>query len=160
MIEPNFLPLFICRLRFLEIYIDLEFDFDILSYLMGSLCFSLTSPATLEHLNFHIGFRVISVIDFTFYENLRDAVAWNHLDSIINHPGGSQLQRVDIDIKFTLHYEDDGADVDENKVLNALRDGLPLLCTKDILFVRVVVEERSPESPDSESLHSADPGDP
>ena len=122
------------------------FDFGILSYLMGSLCISLTSHATLEHLQFHIRFRgFIEDFDFiTLYENLRDAVAWNHLDAIIDHPGGSQLQRVDIHINFAFIYEDEGPDPDENKVLKALRDGLPLLCTKNILFVRADVVECDP----------------
>jgi hypothetical protein len=134
-----FLP-FMSRLRFFQIYIDLGSattkDFDILSSLMGSLCISLTSPATLEHLEFNIRFRHI------FYENLRDADAWRHLDSIATHPTGSRLQRVDININYSFHYYDasevyggDGEDPEEDEVLKAVLDGLPLLRTKGILFV-------------------------
>jgi hypothetical protein len=103
---------------------------------MGSIRISLTSPATLEHLKFDIVFLGL-MTDFnfiTFYENLRDAVAWNYLDSIINQPGGSQLQRVDININFSFLFEGEGPDPDEDKVLKALRDSLPLLCTKGILY--------------------------
>ena len=95
-----------CRLCFFEIYADLGpatmHDFDILSFLMGSLCMSLTSPATLEQLKLSISFyRNTDNVDYyTFYENLyenlRDADVWSHLDSIITHPTGSRLQRVDL----------------------------------------------------------------
>jgi hypothetical protein len=140
--EPIFLP-FICRLRFLEIGVRLGsatmHDFDILSFLMGSLCISLTSPATLEHLKFNISFS--SYNDFIlyreewFYEQLRDADAWSYLDSITSHPIGSQLQRVDINIDYAFRCNDNVGEPDEDEVLNAVLDGLRLLCTKGILFV-------------------------
>ena len=91
-----------CRLCFFEIYADLGpatmHDFDILSFLMGSLCMSLTSPATLEQLKLSISFyRNTDKVDYyTFYENLRDADVWSLLDSITTHPTGSRLQRVDL----------------------------------------------------------------
>ena len=102
-----FLP-FMCRLRFFEIYIDLGsatmHDFGILSFLMGSLCISLTSPATLEHLEFNIWFRGFSdnFDNYTFYQNLRNADVWSHLDSITSHPTGSRLQQVDINIDYSF----------------------------------------------------------
>ena len=140
--EPIFFP-FMCRLRFLEIHIDVgsattnDFeDLDVLSFLMGSLCISLTSPATLEHLEFNISFRSFSN-DFDrniFYETLRDA--WSHLDSITTHPTGSRLQRVDINI---FRYDVDGEEPDGDEVLKAVFDGLPSLRTKGILFVKALV---------------------
>ena len=136
---------FMCRLRFFEIYIDLGsatmHDFDILSFLMGSLCISLTSPATLERLEFNIWFRGSSN-DFdshTFYENLRDANVWNHLDSMTSHPTGSRLQRVDINIDYSFCYDDYGKEPDKDEVLKAVLDGLPLLRTKGILFVKATL---------------------
>jgi hypothetical protein len=147
---------FICCLRFFEIYVDLGsvtmYDFDILSFLMSSLCISLTSPATLEHLKFNISFHGTTSGDFefdTFYEDLRNAAVWTHLDSITTHPTGSRLQRVDIDIDYCdlqfqtvqVFDEDDSDSEDqvpiEHDVLKAVLDGLPLLRSKDILFVEV-----------------------
>jgi hypothetical protein len=134
-----FLP-FICRLRFLEIYACLGagtmHDFGVLSSLIGSLCMSLTSPATLEHLEFNISFSGNNY-DFDiykFYEDLRDL--WSLLDSITTHPTGSRLQRININIEFWLH-QLYGAVLypDENVVLEAVLDSLPLLRAKDILFV-------------------------
>ena len=114
-----FLP-FICRLRFFEIDVDLgpltSYDYDILSFLTGSLCLSLTSPATLEHLKFNISFHgnLEDVDCDTFYEYLRDADVWTHLDSITTHPTGSRLQRVDINLDYfdlQLHcIDEDGLD--------------------------------------------------
>jgi hypothetical protein len=119
-------------------------DFGILSYWMGSLYISLISPATLERLEFNIRFfDSFEKFDFnTLYEDLRDADAWNHLDSITTLPAGSQLQRVDINFNFDLIYEDDseGAEPDEDKAFKAFLDGLTLLCTKGILFVGTAVE--------------------
>jgi hypothetical protein len=114
-------------------------DFDILSFLMGSLSISLTFPATLEHLKFNISFRG-SDNDFirreeNFYEDLRRADAWRYLDSITSHPTGSQLQRVDIDIYYSFRYDDDVREPYPNEVKNAVLDGLPLLRTKVNLFV-------------------------
>jgi hypothetical protein len=132
-----FLP-FICRLRFFEIRVDFRpenvHDFEVLSFLMGSLCISLTSPATLEHLKFNIWFNNDSIDEEEeemFYENLRDADAWSYLDSITTHPSGSRLQRVDININCSFRCG----------VLNA---GLPLLRSKGILFVKAVMDWQSP----------------
>ena len=160
--KPVILP-FMCRLRFFEIYVNLGpatlSDFGFLSLLMSSLCISLTSPATLEHLKLKIRFRSYSRIDnfdcAAFYENLRNAEVWSHLDSITSHPAGSQLRRVGIFINYSfchdidtdgervgpnLHNDedelDDGDEPDVVEVVEAVLDGLPLLCSKDILFVK------------------------
>jgi hypothetical protein len=140
--QSIFLP-FMCRLRFFEIYIDLgcantRRDFNILSSLIGSLCISLTYPATLEHLDFNIrfcGFNYFNYYAFDFnifYENLRNPNVWSHLGSLTTHPTGSRLQRVGINIE----YDDDLEKPDENELLKAIYDGLPLLRTKGILFVK------------------------
>jgi hypothetical protein len=126
---------------FFEIYIDLGpgswHDFYILSYLMGSLRISLTSPATLEHLNFNIRFERVDYDKF--YEVLRyaDASVWSRLDSIATDPSGSRLQRVDINIKYCFDYEDNSEERSEDEVLKVVLDRLPLLRTKGILFVEV-----------------------
>jgi hypothetical protein len=133
-----------CRLRFFEIDAHLGsatmYDFDILSLFMGSLRISLTSPATLEHLKFKILFRGCHYTfnSNTFYENLRDADVWRHLDSITTHPTGSRLRRVDIDINYAFRYIGFAEPV-EDKVKKAVLDGLPLLHTKGILFVEAVL---------------------
>ena len=144
-----FLP-FMCRLRFLEIVIYLTsatfYDFEILSFLMGSLSISLTSPTSLEHLVFNISFywhngsksRYHSD-HTTFYEHLRDADVWSHLDSIANHPTGSQLQRVDINIGYAFDYSGYLQEPEEDEVMEAVLDGLPLLRAKGILFVKAFV---------------------
>ena len=140
--ESIFLP-FVCRLRFFEIDVDLGpatmYDFNILSFLMGSLCISLTSPATLEHLKFDISFRGNNNYFecYTFYEGLRDADVWSHLDSITTRSIGSRLQRVDINIIYSYLYENNRDEPHEHEVLKAVLGGLPLLRTKDILFVAV-----------------------
>ena len=143
--ESIFLP-FMCRLRFLEIYMDLRigttFDFRILSLLMASLCTSVTSSATLEHMQFNIQFRD-RMNDFnfhSFYMDLRVADTWRHLDSITTHPAGSRLQRVDINLDYAFRYDEDGAELDKDEVFKAVLDALPLLRTKGILFVKTVVE--------------------
>ena len=134
-----------CRLRFLEMHIDLDsatmHDFRILSFLMASLCTSLTSPATLELLEFNIQFRGgDSNLNFhSFYDDLRVGEAWSHLDSIATHPAGSKLQRVGINIDYAFREEEYGAEPDRDEVLKALLDGLPLLRRKGILFVKAVV---------------------
>jgi hypothetical protein len=142
--EPIFLP-FMCRLRFFEIDINPRSatmrDFTIMSFLMRSLRISLTSPATLEHLKFKIWFRGYNN-NFNhdrFYEDLRDADVWSHLDSIITHPIGSRLRRVDIDINYTFRYDDDVVEPDNDEILEAVLDGLPLLREKGILFVEANV---------------------
>ena len=148
--ESIFLP-FLCRLRFFEIYIDLisvaEYDIsdlNFLSVLMDSLCMSLTSPATLEHLELNIRYHD-SVIDAdnTFYNDISGY--WSHLDSIANPPTGSRLRRVDINIKYSFHCElyDDyfygELEGFEDKLLKSVLDGLPLLRTKGILFVNATL---------------------
>ena len=108
---------------------------------MASLSISLTSPATLEHLEFNIRFRG-GMDDFnfhSFYMVLRVADAWRHLDSITTHPAGSLLQRVDINIDYAFRYNEDGAEPDKDEVLKAVLDALPLLRRKGILFVKAVV---------------------
>ena len=136
-----------CRLRFFEIHVKLSsaiaHDFNMLSFLMGSLCISLTSPATLEHLKLHIWFCGPSdrfIINDGFFEDLRGADAWTRLDSIISHPTGSQLQRVDIQIDYSFRYDDDASRLSMDEVSNAVLDGLPLLRTKGILFVKAASE--------------------
>ena len=128
-----------CRLlRFFEIHIELgpatRRDFNILSSLMGSLCISLTSPATLQHLKFNISFDGSDKYfnHDAFYEDLHDAEVWRHLDSITSHPNGSRLQRVDINIDYEFGYDNDP---NEDIVLEAVLDSLPLLRAKGILFV-------------------------
>ena len=110
---------------------------------MDSLFISLKSPATLEHLEFNIRFRdCLNPSDFEpyrFYNNLRHADVWSHLDSITTHPTGLRLQRVDININYCFSYDDDVEDADEGEVEKAVLDGLPLLCTKGILFVEAVL---------------------
>jgi hypothetical protein len=128
-----------CRLRFFEIYAHLVsgtiYDFNILSFLMGSLCISLTSPATLEHLklNLNISFNEFNTHS-ALYANLHNADVWSHLDSITSHPTGSRLQRVDININICF---DDLEKPADDKVSKAILDSLPLLCSKGILFVEV-----------------------
>jgi hypothetical protein len=143
--EPIFLP-FMCRLRFFEIDINpdsatmRDFDSDILPFLMRSLRVSLTSPATLEHIKFNICFRGYNnqFDRYGFYEDLCDADVWRQLDSIITHPTGSRLQRVDIDIDYSFRYDDD-VRPSNDKILEAVLDGLPLLREKGILFVEATV---------------------
>jgi hypothetical protein len=123
-------------------------DFGVLSFLMGSLGMSLTSPASLEHLEFDIRFQDSYPFDSDiitpfnpdrFIENLRDADVWSHLDSIITHPAGSRLKRIDINIDYTFRCNDFREEHvrDENVVLKAVLDGLPSLSTKGILFVKI-----------------------
>ena len=141
-----FLP-FMCRLRSFEIYVGFDYDamldFDIfLTFLMGSLRISLTSPATLEHLKFYIEFRgneIGLVFQDEFCGNLRDAEVWSHLDSITTLPTCSLLQRVDIVIDYCLCEKDYNTEPDEDDVLEAVLDNLPLLLTKGILFVEAYV---------------------
>ena len=84
-----FLP-FMSHLRDFEIYIDIGsvsmYDLRISSFLIGWLCISLTSPATLEHLSSKFGF-VVSVITTPvaqqffarIYVTLRSEVIWTTL---------------------------------------------------------------------------------
>jgi hypothetical protein len=145
--QSKFLP-FMCRLRFFEIYVNFNYEYDgmhgfdiVLSFLMDSLCISLTSPATLEHLKFNIMFRGQEMENYyyEFYNNLRSAEVWGHLDSITTLPTGSQLQRVDINIDYSLRESDYYREPDEDEVLKTVLDKLPLLRTKGILFVKAFV---------------------
>ena len=123
--KPIFLAPFMCSLRFFEINVVMDhFDIFKLSLLMGSICISLTSPATLEHLKLKIRF-----LD---YSN-SNAEGWSRLDSITSHPAGSRLQRVDIII--TYPYCSNGYRHYVKESVEDVLDGLPLLCIKDILFV-------------------------
>ena len=144
--EPIFLP-FMCRLRILEIYGDIDpssvtmGDFNILSLLIRSLRASLTLPATLEHLKFDIEFTGnIAPMHFDidgFFDDLRDADVWSHLDSIITHPTGSRLQRVDINIEYKF-WDDELDYIREpynTEVSEPILDALPLLREKGILFI-------------------------
>jgi hypothetical protein len=104
---------------------------------------SLRSPATLEHLELNILFLGDHYSDpkfnpCRFFENLRDADIWRHLDSIATHPAASRLQRVAIIIKydFQVRSDDSGEPLDENVVSKAVLDSLPSLCKKGILFVQ------------------------
>ena len=132
-----------CRLRFCKIKIDVgsatDDDFNILSFVMGSLRTSLTSPATLEHLEFNISFHGQSN-DFDhelFYYDLRRYTdVWTRLDSITSHPTGSRLQRVDINIDYAFRWDDDVGEPDEDVVLEVVLDSLPSLRTKGILFIK------------------------
>ena len=81
---------------------------------------------------FNINFKGIVFNYDTFYDNLRDAVLWRHLDSIATHPTDATLQRVDINIRFAFVVTDE-PDVD--KVKKAVIDSLPLLRMKGILLV-------------------------
>jgi hypothetical protein len=108
---------------------------------MRSLRISLTSPATLEHLKFKIWFRGYNN-NFNhdrFYQYLRNAHVWSHLDSIITHPIGSRLQRVDIDIDYAFRTSDIVMEPDNDEILKAVLDGLPLLRERGILFVEAAV---------------------
>lgn len=104
---------------------------------MGSLCISLTSPATLEHLEFN-------GCDSTYnLENLRDADLWSSLDFITTHQAGSRLQRVDVNIEYTGSY-DDYMQCEptqyQGQVVKAILDNLPLLHTRGILFIKAISE--------------------
>src|SRR6202789_3940732 len=121
---------FMCRLRVLEIYhvlsssSDVMNDLDILSTLIRSLLLSLTSLATLEHIKFNIvydGYNNNLDHDW-FCDTLPDADIWSHLDSIITHPTGSRLQRVDINIEYVCRYNGDVMELDNTKVSESVHD--------------------------------------
>ena len=138
--EPIFLPFMGC-LRVFEIYIGYGSDLDTLSLLMRSLRVSLTSPATLEHLKITIEFEG-NDNHFNYYalfDELRDADVWHHLDSMIAHPIGSLLQRVDIHIPYCFGYDDDGQEPHDTEVMEPVLDALPLLREKGILFVEATL---------------------
>ena len=132
-----------CRLRFLEINMNLESvamaDLGVFSFLIGSLCMSLAHPATLEHLRFKIRFRGKNLrSDRSFYEDLRSADVWSRLDSITSHSTGSRLQRVDIDFEYFSPFSEYEDKPDNDEVEKSVLHGLPLLRTKGILFVTAV----------------------
>jgi len=72
---------------------------------------------------------------YALFKDLRDADVWSHLDSIITHPIGSRLQRVDINIQYCFRYDDDGEEPYRDEVEEPFLDALPLLREKGILFV-------------------------
>ena len=130
------------HLRVLEIGIDPSSaamsDFAILSFLMRALRASLTSPATLEHLKLNLTFQGnhSSFNHDSFYRDLRRDDVWRHLDSIVTHPTGSRLQRVDIQIQYSFRYDDDVMEPNNDELLDsAVLDNLPLLRDKGILCV-------------------------
>ena len=138
--EPIFLPFMGC-LHVFEIYVRYASDLDTLSLLMRSLRVSLTSPATLEHLKITIEFEG-NDNHFNYYalfDELRDADVWHHLDSMIAHPIGSLLQRVDIHIPYCFGYDDDGQEPRDTEVMEPVLDALPLLREKGILFVEATL---------------------
>ena len=128
-----------CRLRVLEMYIHpysaALSDVDTLSFLIRSLRISLTFPAILEHIKLDILFN--NYFDHSgFYNDLRNADVWSLLDSIITHPTGSQLQRVDIKIKYQFWNDGNVTDPHHTEVSKPILDALPLLREKGILFVK------------------------
>ena len=113
-----------------------------MSFLIGSLRLSLTSPSTLERLKFDIDFT-----DYDngfnhdwFFESLRDADFWSHLDSIITHPSGSRLQRVDINIYHAFRDDDNVLEPYNNEASEPVLNALPLLREKGILFITASVK--------------------
>jgi hypothetical protein len=73
---------------------------------------------------------------YALFEDLRHADVWSHLDSIITHPIGSRLQRVDINVPYCFSYDyDGGEEPDRTEVEEPFLDALPLLRQKGILFV-------------------------
>lgn len=145
-LEPMFLP-FMYRLRSLVIEVDPDStcieDFYVLSFLMRSLCVSLTSPGTLERLAFKILFRTYDnsfnvVGDLVI---LRAADLWKHIDSIITHPAGSRLKRVDISIDYRVRGDYVTArrvKLYADEIVEPVLDSLPLLREKGILFVEAM----------------------
>ena len=117
--------------------------FDNLSLLIRSLRVSLTSPATLEHLKFDIEFTSDDFDLDDVFNDLRDADVWSHLDSIITHPTGSRLQRVDINIVYRDNSWDEYTIMEprNTEFSEPVFDALPLLRKKGILFVEVTGTE-------------------
>ena len=141
--EPVFIPL-MCRLRVFEIDYDpssAKIGDLRTSFMIQSLLLSLTSPPTLEHLKVGITFTgKRNYFDSrSFHEHLRDADLWRHVDSIVTHPSGSRLQRVDIDIKYTFLADDGILEPDGTEAEEPILDALPLLRKKGILFVEANV---------------------
>jgi hypothetical protein len=107
---------------------------------MCSLRISLTSPVTLEYLKFDIAFQGNrNHHNLALVRDLRDADVWQHLDSIITHPTGSRLQRVNINIKHSFFIDDDLREWDIMEVVEPVLDALPLLREKGILFVEATL---------------------
>jgi hypothetical protein len=77
-----------------------------------------------------------TLISMVFFNDLRDADVWSHLDSIITHPTGSRLQRVDINIRYAFRRDDNVIEPDDTEVSEAVLNALPLLRKKGILFVK------------------------
>ena len=133
---------FLSRLRVFEIYIDAFtlLDLNILTFLIGSLSISLTSPATLQHLKSKI--RIQDSNYHFFCRTLRDTGVWSYLNSITSHSTGSRLQRVEINIEYSLLFNDCIVNnPDKDEIEKSVVDGLPLLHTEGILFVQVVLVE-------------------
>ena len=137
-----------CGLRFFEIHIGVSCSTVYkLETLMDSLCICL-SPATLEHLELNICFHYFTNrVDNPYYVDLRDT--WRRLDSIITRSTGSRLQRVDVNIscsfRYSLYQIDEELDkFDEDEVWKVVLDGLPLLRTKGILFIKVALVQQWP----------------
>ena len=130
-----------CRLRFLEVHIHFIYQTmfglgNLLSFMMGSLCMSLTSPATLEHLKFYITFHSSNLDGYIFDGDILQDVY--HLDSISALPTASRLQRVDIIIDYYRRGRSYYSEPDEDEVVETVLDSLPLLRTKGILFVEAL----------------------
>jgi hypothetical protein len=133
--EPTFLPL-MSHLRVFTLWISLLPGtsisyFDILPFMIHSLLVSLSSPATLEHLKLYLDYLDVDNRD-ALHDDLHITGVWSLLDSIITHPTGSRLQRVDI--AYQLASDDENDDI-VNRTFNAL----PLLREKGVLFVEATV---------------------
>jgi hypothetical protein len=140
--EPTFLPL-MSHLRVFTLCINplppgtWINDFDILPFLIQSLLVTLSSPATLEHVKLYLDFSDVEDRD-ALLDDLHDAGVWKQLDSIITHPTGSRLQRVDINIAYQPASDNESDDIvgtGEADVANRIFDALPLLREKGVLFV-------------------------
>ena len=149
--DSIFLP-FMCNLRILQMYIDLrsgtEHDFEILSFLIGSLSISLGCP---EYLEFNIRFHNYTPFNpNSFYVNLCNV--WRRLDTITTYPTCSRLRGVHISINYMLNYQhDDEEEPHMGEIFKAIHYGLPLLCRKGILCIRTILGEDSESEP--ESIH-------
>jgi hypothetical protein len=104
---------------------------------MRSLRVSLATPPMLEQLAFQIVLEVRdsnSLNSDAFLVDIRDVDFWSDLDSIVTHPTGSRLQKVDINISY--NFDNDPVDEpDDTKVFELILDSLPLLRERGILFV-------------------------
>jgi hypothetical protein len=91
--------------------------------------------SNISSLTLYLKAIVTTSIIMHFFDNLLDADVWSHLDSIITHPTGSRLQKVDINIEYSFRYDDDVVEPYEDEVMEPVLDALPLLREKGILFV-------------------------